>query len=112
MTEKNILTIKFKIFDKSIEECRAKIDKIIDQVKEKDEKFVIHMINNHVSNVNKLKNMSNVIYLSQFLSNIKKRIIKIKIYGKSSLVNFAVGIVKSFVGYNIEEIVEYHDYIE
>jgi hypothetical protein len=112
MDDKDILIIKFKYFDKPMKECREYLERKINTIESKNETFIICMINNKTSDVNKIKNMSNVIFLSNFLNNVKPRIKKIKIYGRSSTIDFAVGIIKSLLKYNIEHIVEYVDYIE
>jgi hypothetical protein len=103
------LTIKFKIFDKDINECREHIDNLINKIKQKDYEYVvIHLINNNTNNFNKIKNIGSIVSLGKYLNSLQSKIKIIKIYGgKNSISDFVTNTMNLIVGYDVTRIIEY-----
>ena len=106
--DENTLIIKLKYFERSYEECDNYISNIMERTKHKNDKFYIHLINDG-SDIEKFKNLTNAIKLARLLSKLRLQLIQIKIFKKSKLIETTITLVKSILGYNIEEIVEFID---
>lgn len=108
MSKKNILKIKLKFFQKSYDECKNYIDEINNCINNNNNTFSIYLIN-YGSDFSKIHNFNNALYLAELLNNFKNRIIKIKIFGNSLLIDSAIFTIKNLFGNGLENIVEYAD---
>lgn len=104
-----VIKIESEYFEKSCDECKEYIDRIMKKTKDPEKTFVIYMINQG-DDFSKIHNVSNAIYLAQQIHEIRPQIVRIKIYGRSFLIDSTITLIKNLLGYQIDDLVEFKEF--
>ena len=106
-----VVKIESEYFEKSCNECKEYIDKIMKKTKDPEKTFVIYLINQG-SDLSKIHNVNNAVYLSKLIHEIRPQIVRIKIYGRSFLIDSTISLVKNLLGYTVDDLVEFKEFEE